>query len=129
VNLEREGDYITLSMGPHHPATHGVLRLEVTTDGEVVKACKKHIHETPHSVSADGKFSWEEMECLGACVNAPMILIDKDPYEDLTGASTAELIEALRRGETPKTGSQIGRHSSEPVGGATTLLATTKEGV
>jgi len=88
---------------------------------EVVKACKKHIHEKPHTVSADGKFSWEEVECLGACVNAPMIAIGKDTYEDLDGEKTGEIIEALRRGETPKTGSQIGRHSSEPLGGPTTL--------
>jgi NADH-quinone oxidoreductase subunit E len=88
---------------------------------EVVKACKKHIHDKPHTVSADGKFSWMEVECLGACVNAPMILIDRDTYEDLDGDKTGEIIEALRRGEQPRAGSQIGRISSEPVGGATTL--------
>jgi NADH-quinone oxidoreductase subunit E len=88
---------------------------------DVVKACKKHIHDKPHTISADGKFSWMEVECLGACVNAPMILIDKDPYEDLDGEKTGEIIEALRRGEQPKTGPQNGRRSSEPLGGATTL--------
>jgi NADH-quinone oxidoreductase subunit E len=87
----------------------------------VVAACKKHIHSQQQTVSADGKFSWMEVECLGACVNAPMILIDKDPYEDLDGPRTEGLIEAIRRGEQPKTGSQIGRHSSEPEGGALTL--------
>jgi NADH-quinone oxidoreductase subunit E len=116
-------------VGTHHVQVCTTTPCWLRGSDEVVKACKKHIHENPHSISADGKFSWEEMECLGACVNAPMILIDKDPYEDLTGESTAEIIEALRRGEAPKTGSQIGRHSSEPVGGATTLLSTTKEGV
>jgi NADH-quinone oxidoreductase subunit E len=80
-------------------------------------------------VSADGKFSWEEVECLGACVNAPMILIDSDPYEDLTGEKAGEIIEALRRGETPKTGSQIGRHSSEPEGVPTTLTGRNPQGV
>ena len=88
---------------------------------DVVKACKKHIHERPHTVSADGKFSWMEVECLGACVNAPMIQIDKDTYEDLDGARTGEIIEALRRDEKPKTGSQIDRRSSEPLGEPTTL--------
>jgi NADH-quinone oxidoreductase subunit E len=88
---------------------------------EVVKACKKHIHEKPHTVSADGKFSWMEVECLGACVNAPMIQIDKDTYEDLDGAKAGEIIESLRRGEKPKSGSQVDRRSSEPLGGATTL--------
>jgi NADH-quinone oxidoreductase subunit E len=62
-----------------------------------------------------------EVECLGACVNAPMILIDKDPYEDLDGPKTAAVIEAIRRGEQPKPGPQIVRHTSEPLGGATTL--------
>ncbi|MDE2184762.1 MAG: NADH-quinone oxidoreductase subunit NuoE [Alphaproteobacteria bacterium] len=88
----------------------------------VVKACKKHIHQEQHAISADGKFTWMEVECLGACVNAPMILIDDDPYEDLDEQKTGEIIEAVRRGEQPKTGSQIGRRSSEPIGGPTTLI-------
>ena len=89
---------------------------------DVVKACKKHIHEKPHTVSADGKFSWMEVECLGACVNAPMILVDKNPYEDLDEKSTGDILEAIRRGEQPKTGPQNGRRSSEPLGGPTTLV-------
>ena len=88
---------------------------------DVVKACKKHIHDKPHTVSADGKFSWEEAECLGACVNAPMIQIDGDTYEDLDGPTTEKIIQDLRDGKTPKPGSQTGRRSSEPEGGATTL--------
>jgi NADH-quinone oxidoreductase subunit E len=91
---------------------------------EVVAACKKHIHENQGAISADGTFSWIEMECLGACVNAPMILIDKDPYEDLDGPKTEALLDAIRRGETPKPGPQNSRHSSEPEGGATTLKET-----
>jgi len=114
-------------VGKHHLQVCTTTPCWLRGSDEVVKACKKHIHEKPHTVSADGQFSWEEMECLGACVNAPMMLIDKDPYEDLTGDKVAEIIEALRRGETPKTGSQIDRHTSEPVGGRTTL--TTKEEV
>lgn len=108
-------------VGQHHVQVCTTTPCWLRGSDEVVKACKKHIHEHSHTVSADGKFSWEEVECLGACVNAPMILIDSDPYEDLTGEATGELIEALRRGAKPKTGSQIGRHSSEPLGGATTL--------
>jgi hypothetical protein len=61
------------------------------------------------------------MECLGACVNAPMILIDKDPYEDLDEAKTESILAAIRRGEHPRVGPQNSRHSSEPEGGATTL--------
>ena len=88
---------------------------------DVVKACKKHIHEKPHTISKDGKFSWEEAECLGACVNAPMMQIGKNTYEDLDGPTTERILQALRDGKTPKPGSQTGRHSSEPEGGPTTL--------
>ncbi|MGN6148509.1 MAG: NADH-quinone oxidoreductase subunit NuoE [Rhizomicrobium sp.] len=89
---------------------------------DVVAACKKHIAPTPHTVSADGKFSWMEVECLGACVNAPMLQIGSDLYEDLDGPTTEKLLEAFRRGETPKPGPQnFGRRSSEPAGGALTL--------
>jgi NADH-quinone oxidoreductase subunit E len=89
---------------------------------DVVAACKKHIAPTPHTVSTDGKFSWMEVECLGACVNAPMLQIGKDFYEDLDGPTTEKLLEAFRRGETPKPGPQnFGRVSSEPAGGALTL--------
>lgn len=89
---------------------------------DVVAACKKHIHEKQHTVSADGKFSWQEVECLGACVNAPMLQIAKDFYEDLDGSKTEAILEAFRRGETPKPGPQgVDRFSSEPVGGAKTL--------
>jgi NADH-quinone oxidoreductase subunit E len=88
---------------------------------DVVAACKKHIAPTPHTVSADGKFSWMEVECLGACVNAPMLQVGKDFYEDLDGAKTETLLETFRRGESPKPGPQNSRFSSEPLGGATTL--------
>jgi NADH-quinone oxidoreductase subunit E len=91
---------------------------------DIVAACKKHIAPTPHTVSADGQFSWMEVECLGACVNAPMLQIGKDFYEDLDGPMTEKILQALRRGETPKPGSQNGRHTSEPIGGATTLKKT-----
>jgi NADH-quinone oxidoreductase subunit E len=87
----------------------------------VVAACKKAIAPHQGEVSADGKFSWIEMECLGACVNAPMVLIDKDPYEDLTGEKMEAIIQSYRTGQPMKPGPQNGRRSSEPEGGATTL--------
>ena len=88
----------------------------------VVGTCKRHISPRPQTVSADGVFSWMEVECLGACVNAPVIQIGKDYYEDLNGKSAEAILLALRRGEQPKAGSQtLGRQSSEPVGGTTTL--------
>jgi NADH-quinone oxidoreductase subunit E len=88
---------------------------------DVVAACKKHIAPNPGVISADGKFSWMEVECLGACVNAPVLQIGKDYYEDLDGPATEQIFAALRRSETPKPGPQNGRHSSEPEGGALTL--------
>jgi NADH-quinone oxidoreductase subunit E len=87
----------------------------------VVNACKKHIHPHPHALSADGKFSWMEVECLGACVNAPMLQIGKDFYEDIDGPLTEKLIAELRAGKPVKPGPAKGRHSSEPEGGALTL--------
>ena len=87
----------------------------------VVAACKKHIHPHAETVSADGKFSWMEVECLGACVNAPVVQIGDDFYEDLDGPRTEALINDLRTGRAPKSGSQIGRQTSAPEGGPQTL--------
>src|SRR6201994_1303394 len=87
----------------------------------VVEACKKHIHPHQHTVSADGKFSWMEVECLGACVNAPMLQVGKDFYEDIDGPITEKLIEDLRAGRAVKPGPANSRHSSEPEGGLTSL--------
>jgi NADH-quinone oxidoreductase subunit E len=66
-------------------------------------------------------FTLSEVECLGACVNAPVIWIGDDYYEDLDIESTKELVRALKRGETPKPGSRKGRSGSAPEGGPTTL--------
>jgi len=108
-----------------HPVGEHLVQVCTTTPcwlrDAVVAACRKHIHPKQGTISADGKFSWVEMECLGACVNAPMILIDKDPYEDLDGQKMEDILTAIRRGEWPKPGPQNGRRSSEPEGGAMTL--------
>jgi NADH-quinone oxidoreductase subunit E len=88
---------------------------------DVVAACRKHIAPKPSTISADGVFSWMEVECLGACVNAPVMQIAKDFYEDLDGAKTEAILSALRRGEQPMPGPQDGRRSSEPAGGLTSL--------
>ncbi len=87
----------------------------------VVNACKQLIHPHQHTMSADGKFSWMEVECLGACVNAPMLQIGSDFYEDLDGPITEQMIADLRAGKAIRHGPANGRHSSEPEGGATTL--------
>ena len=88
---------------------------------EIRKVCQRRIHHEPFHVSADGDFSWEEVECLGACVNAPMVLIGRDTYEDLTAESFEKVLDAIGRGETPKPGPQNGRQFSAPLGGDTTL--------
>jgi NADH-quinone oxidoreductase subunit E len=87
----------------------------------VVAACKKHIHPHEKTLSDDGKFSWMEVECLGACVNAPMLQIGSDFYEDIDGPITERMIADLRAGKALKPGPQNSRTSSEPEGGATTL--------
>ena len=89
--------------------------------GDIIAACRERIHEHPHHVSADGNFSWEEVECLGACVNAPMVQVFKDTYEDLTVDTFEALLDAFERGERPRPGPQNGRHYSVPITGLTTL--------
>jgi NADH-quinone oxidoreductase subunit E len=88
---------------------------------ELFKVCKRRIHEEPLHVSADGNYSWEEVECLGACVNAPMVLIWNDTYEDLTAESFEKVLDGFVNGRPAKPGPQIERHFSAPVGGPTTL--------
>jgi len=87
---------------------------------DLMKVCKDKIGPKTHR-SADGKFSWEEVECLGACVNAPMAQINDYYYEDLTAESLTQIIDDFAAGKSPKPGSYAGRHTSEPAGGAMTL--------
>ena len=93
---------------------------------ELFRVCRDRIHHDPFHVSADGDFSWEEVECLGACVNAPMAQINYDYYEDLTPASFEKVLDALAAGRAPKPGPQVDRQLSAPVGGPTTLTAFSK---
>src|SRR5437868_3316033 len=88
---------------------------------ELFKVCRRRIHHDPFRVSADGDFSWEEVECLGACVNAPMVLIWNDTYEDLTPQSFEKILDGFAEGDKPKPGSQIKRQFAATVGGQTTL--------
>jgi NADH-quinone oxidoreductase E subunit len=88
---------------------------------QVVEACEKALGIHCGEVTADGKIGLSEVECLGACVNAPMLQIGDDYYEDLDAASTTKLMEALKAGGVLKPGPQNGRKTSEPLGGATTL--------
>ncbi len=88
---------------------------------DLIAVCRRRIAPHAHEVSADGRFSWEEVECLGACANAPMAQIGKDFYEDLTAERFEAILDALARGEVPRPGPQDGRFSSEPIGGLTSL--------
>ncbi|MCF6303830.1 MAG: NADH-quinone oxidoreductase subunit NuoE [Rhodobacteraceae bacterium] len=94
---------------------------------DLIGICREVIAPNPHEISADGNFSWEEVECLGACANAPMAQIGKDYYEDLTADSFRKILAGFARGDVPKPGSQNGRFSCEPLGGLTTLKDFTGE--
>ncbi len=88
---------------------------------DLVAVCKELVNPKAHALSADGKFSWEEVECLGACANAPMAQIGKDYYEDLTPEKLRDLIGRFSNGEVPVPGPQNGRYAAEPLAGLTSL--------
>ncbi|MGR3547331.1 MAG: NADH-quinone oxidoreductase subunit E [Roseovarius sp.] len=88
---------------------------------DLIAVCKDKIAPKAFELSADGKFSWEEVECLGACANAPMAQVGKDYYEDLTAARFSEIIDELAAGKVPVPGPQNGRYAAEPKSGLTSL--------
>lgn len=90
----------------------------------LMDVCKNKIHHEPHHLNADGTMSWEEVECAGACVNAPMVTIFKDTYEDLTEDRLGEIIDAFAagNGDAIKPGTQIDRLNAAPEGGRVVLL-------
>lgn len=90
---------------------------------DLVGVCREKIAAKPHEISSDGKFSWEEVECLGACANAPMAQVGKDYYEDLTAVRLGEIIDDMAAGEIPAPGPQNGRFAAEPLAGLTSLTA------
>lgn len=94
----------------------------------LIAVCRQRINGEPHHLSADGAFSWEEVECLGSCANAPMVQIWKDTYEDLTAELFEGVLDGFAAGTPPNPGSQIGRQASAPAGGPTTLTEFTRKG-
>ena len=90
---------------------------------DLKSVCRKMIGEQG-DITEDGKLSWLEVECLGACVNAPMVQINDDFYEDLTAESFEQVLTDLRAGKEVATGPQNTRHTSEPEGGLTVLKGT-----
>jgi NADH-quinone oxidoreductase subunit E len=88
---------------------------------QLIDVCKRQIAAHPHELSPDGNYSWEEVECLGSCANAPMVQIFKDTYEDLTPETLEKVLEGYARGKPPAPGSQTGRRASAPAGKPVTL--------
>lgn len=88
--------------------------------------CRSRIHAEQHHLSADGSFSWEEVECLGACVNAPLVQVNADTYEDLTAESFGKLLDDFAAGREVKPGPQIDRQYAAPEGGPTSLTDVPK---
>lgn len=111
----------TKPIGRFHLQLCGTTPCMLRGSDDVLRACHDAAHVKVGQTSADGLFTLTEVECLGACVNAPVLQVDDDYYEDLDYDRTVALIEALRRGERPKPGSTIGRQTSAPEGGPLTL--------
>ena len=89
---------------------------------KLVEACKEKISENENELSKDQSCSWMEVECLGACVNAPMLQINDDYYEDLDKEKTLKILDKILTGETPKPGSYRGRINNEPENNRKTLM-------
>lgn len=111
-------------VGKHHFQLCGTTPCALRGAEDLKKVCKRRIGEK-FAVTADGMFSWEEVECLGACVNAPVVAIDDLYHEDLSPDDLEKLIDALARGETIRPGSARGRQTSAPEGAAATLTDPT----
>ena len=104
-----------------HVQVCGTLSCMICGAEDLIGVCKEKIADKAHDLSADGKFSWEEVECLGSCSNAPMVQIGKDYYEDLTAEKFAWILDELAAGRVPTPGPQNGRYAAEPLGGLTSL--------
>jgi len=123
--LEVATFYFMFQLQPVGSVAHfqicGTLSCMIMGAEDLIAVAKEKIAPAPHMLSADGRFSWEEVECLGSCSNAPMAQVGKDYYEDLTTGSFADLIDRLAAGEVPVPGPQNGRYAAEPLSGLTSL--------
>lgn len=123
--LEVASFYFMFQLQPVGSVAHiqicGTTSCMICGAEDLVGVCREKISPNAHEVSADGKFSWEEVECLGACANAPMAQIGKDYYEDLTAERLGEILDELAAGKVPVPGPQNGRYASEPAAGLTSL--------
>ncbi|MEL6620615.1 MAG: NADH-quinone oxidoreductase subunit E [Pseudomonadota bacterium] len=123
--LEVASFYFMFQLQPVGSVAHiqvcGTTSCMICGAEDLVAVCKDKIAPKAHQLSDDGKFSWEEVECLGSCANAPMAQIGKDYYEDLTAERMGEIIDELAAGKVPVPGPQNGRYASEPLSGLTSL--------
>ncbi len=123
--LEVASFYFMFQLQPVGSLAHiqvcGTLTCMICGTEDLIAVCKEKIADKAHALSADGRFSWEEVECLGACANAPMAQIGKDYYEDLTAARLSDIIDELAAGKVPVPGPQNGRYAAEPLSGLTSL--------
>jgi NADH-quinone oxidoreductase subunit E len=123
--LEVASFYFMFQLQPVGSVAHfqicGTTTCMICGAEDLVAVCREKIAAKPHALSADGKFSWEEVECLGSCANAPMAQIGKDYYEDLTANRLSEIIAELAAGKVPVPGPQNGRYASEPLSGLSSL--------
>ena len=107
-------------VGKFHVQLCGTTPCRLRGADDLEKICRKRMGDQME-VTKDGKFSWVEVECLGACVNAPMVQIGSDYYEDLTPESFGKILDQFAAGKRPKPGPQVDRQLSAPVGGPKTL--------
>lgn len=123
--LEVATFYTMYQLGPVGKKAHiqvcGTTPCMLRGSEDILKVCKSRIAAHPHEVSADGDFSWEEVECLGACVNAPMVQIWKDTYEDLTPETFEKMLDDISAGKQVTPGPQMARIFGAPEGGVTSL--------
>ena len=108
-------------VGKHHVQVCGTTPCWLRGADDIMKACKSHLGLEKGGTTEDGMFTLSEVECAGACVNAPVVAIGDDYFEDLTPESMIELLNKLKKGEAIKPGPQIDRQTSSPFGGPTTL--------
>lgn len=123
--LEVTSFYFMFQMQPTGSVAHvqvcGTLSCMICGAEDLIAVCQDKIAAKPFTLSPDGKFTWEEVECLGACTNAPMAQIGKDYFEDLTAVGFAQMLDDLAAGKAVVPGPQNGRYAAEPKSGLTSL--------
>ncbi len=129
--LEVASFYFMFQLNPVGSVAHiqvcGTTSCMICGSEDLIAVCQSRIAPSPHQLSSDGQLSWEEVECLGSCANAPIVQIGKDYYEDLNNERFNSIIDALLSGDVPTPGPQNGRFSCEPASGLTSLKVTTDE--